>query len=385
VENVYSVSLSGLEPETKYYYRALLHLKGKQYWFGNVKVFSTAAAPGVNEITINTGAAEDITYYSVVLSGEIETDFSDYTSIKYGISYATNIDDLQSNSGNLVYSSDSLLGNKFSVFLNRLESQTQYYYCAFVYANENDYKYGSINSFTTLEGPEVHGIGIFSVSSTQQVTFSPGNLQYHPANDEWRIAANQTDYVGKSNENISSDYNGWIDLFGWSTSATYYGVHTSKDGGSYSGTFVDWGSNMIGDHALNTWRTLTDSEWRYLQYNRANADSLIGVAQVNGVNGLILLPDNWSSPQGVTFKSGFDSTFTAEQWRELEAAGAVFLPAAGTRYGSSVNDVQEEGYYWLADSYTPNVAKNFRFDSDGAYGGYSDRKFGYSVRLVKDL
>ena len=32
------------------------------------------------------------------------------------------------------------------------------------------------------------GIGTFSVISSKQVSFSKGNLLYHPANNEWRFA-----------------------------------------------------------------------------------------------------------------------------------------------------------------------------------------------------
>ena len=61
--------------------------------------------------------------------------------------------------------------------------------------------------------------GGFSVSAAKQVTFSKGNLQYNPANKEWRFAPSQLDYVGDANTNISPIYNGWIDLFGWGTGA----------------------------------------------------------------------------------------------------------------------------------------------------------------------
>ena len=237
----------------------------------------------------------------------------------------------------------------------------------------------------------------FSVSATKKVTFSPGNLQYHPANDEWRFAENQTDYIGAANANISSTYNGWLDLFGWSTSSTYFGVSTSTDWeNDYLGSFVDWGTNQIGSDAPNTWRTLSYDEWYYLRYNRTNANDLVGVAQVNGVNGLILLPDNWTCPAGVTFKSGFHSsygvdyyaayqTFTAEQWSKLESAGAVFLPAAGYRFGSYVLDVQYHGSYWSATEINSNFAYYLHFFSGEAYMSSNYRRFGLSVRLVKDL
>ena len=238
--------------------------------------------------------------------------------------------------------------------------------------------------------------GVFSVSSSKKVNFSYGNLQYHPANNKWRFAESQLDYIGAANSNISSSYNGWLDLFGWSTSATNFGVSTSIDYNDYSGSFVDWGTNKIGNDAPNTWRTLTYDEWDYVVFNRPNADNLIGVAQVNGVNGLILLPDNWSCPAGVTFKSGFHSnygvdyyatyqTFTAEQWSKLESAGAVFLPAAGDRNGSNVSNVRNRGRYWSATENGSRHAYYLYCFSNEAYMYFNGRYYGQSVRLVKDL
>ena len=256
------------------------------------------------------------------------------------------------------------------------------------------------------------GIGVFSVSDSKQVTFSPGNLQYTQSTDTWSFASTQWEMIGTDNVtggSVSSDeYDGdekygdaladKVDLFGWSTSATYFGVSTLTDNSDYSGSFVDWGTNKIGNDAPNTWRTLTYNEWVYVVFDRPNASSLKGVAQVNGVNGLILLPDSWTCPAGVTFKSGFHSeysveaygqyqTFTAEQWSKLEAAGAVFLPASGNRFGSNVDGVQYRGYYWSATRRNSYYAHCLLFCLDGAFmgdGGY-DRLDGLSVRLVKDL
>jgi uncharacterized protein (TIGR02145 family) len=117
---------------------------------------------------------------------------------------------------------------------------------------------------------------------------------------------------------------------------------------------------------------------------------------VNGVNGLIFLPDNWTCPAGVTFKSGFNSsygveyyaayqTFTADQWSKLEAAGAVFLPAVGYRYGSDVDIVQRVGFYWSATENSSSSAVYLNFSSDESGMGYNYRIYGLSVRLVKDL
>ena len=256
---------------------------------------------------------------------------------------------------------------------------------------------------------ETSGIGTFSVSATKQVTFSPGNLQYTQSTNTWSFASAQYEVLGTDNViggTVTSDEYGYdksgtaladkVDLFGWSTSTTNFGVSTSTSYTDYSGSFVDWGTNQIGSDAPNTWRTLTYDEWNYLRNGRPNASSLRGVAQVNGVNGLILLPDNWTCPAGITFKSGFHSnygvdyyaayqTFTAAEWSKLEAAGAVFLPAAGRRYGTNVRYVQYSGYYWSATEGDSYYARCLYFFSGGAGVDDYDRLYGRSVRLVKDL
>ena len=250
--------------------------------------------------------------------------------------------------------------------------------------------------FMGCEPNEPQVKGVFSVSAHKQVTFSKGNLQYHPANNEWRFAESQLDYIGEANSNCSSTYNGWLDLFGWSTNTTNFGVSTSTNFDDYSGSFVDWGTNKIGTDAPNTWRTLTCDEWVYLRSSRNNANDLCGVAQVNGVNGIIFLPDNWTCPAGVTFKSGYHSsygvdyyaayqTFTAEQWSKLESAGAVFLPAAGYREGSDMDHVQYFGYYWSATELDSYYALFLCFDSHEVCMGGNKRYAGQAVRLVKDL
>ena len=236
------------------------------------------------------------------------------------------------------------------------------------------------------------GIGTFSVAADKQVTFSKGNLQYTQSTDTWSFAENQYDYIGTDNV-IDDALADKIDLFGWSTSATNFGVSTSTDYNDYLGSFVDWGTNKIGNDAPNTWRTLTYDEWYYLLYTRTNADDLVGIAQVNGVIGLILLPDNWTCPAGVTFNSGFGNAyrgefqiFITEQWLKLEATGAVFLPAAGSRVGSHImGGMQLDGSYWSANDENTISAYYLGFHYSGTGMYPTNIIVGQSVRLVKDL
>ena len=255
----------------------------------------------------------------------------------------------------------------------------------------------------------------FTVAEGKQVTFSGGNLQYTRSTQTWAFAEHQYDMLGTDNvdgggkvydatygyDKTGSALADKIDLFGWSgsTGSAKWGIGTSTDNSDYSGDFVDWGTN-IGDG--NTWYTLTADEWDYLLDERSDANQLVGVARIQlgenkYTNGLVLLPDDWTCPAGVTFKSGFSNThsvqayadyqtFTLADWQQLEAAGAVFLPASGFREGSFVGYVQSSGYYWSA---TPDVSDKayyvyFTSDSYFSHNYGSNRNYGSAVRLVKD-
>ena len=230
--------------------------------------------------------------------------------------------------------------------------------------------------------------GSFSVSATQQVHFSKGNLQYQASTNTWRFAEHQYDYVGSDNRSISSTYSGWIDLFGWGT-----GSNPPLSSTSYMdyGTFMDWGCNAIinGGNTVNQWRTLTIAEWNYLLNTRTDASSKRGTGNINGVGGLIILPDSWTLPSECAFTSGFapdwtHNSYTLAQWAQMEAAGAVFLPAAGHRFGT-VDFVGNWGWYWSSSPCFESSAYYMKFDSGQLGATYNnDRQGGFSVRPVQD-
>jgi hypothetical protein len=253
--------------------------------------------------------------------------------------------------------------------------------------------------------------GLFSVSADQQVYFSQGNLQYQASTNTWKFADNQYDYVGSDNSNISSTYSGWIDLFGWGTSGwnsgnTYYHPWDSNKSsgstygpsGQYSltGSYAnaDWGVyNPIsnGGNTANQWRTLTQPEWDYVFNTRTTTSGIrYAKANVNNVNGFILLPDDWSSSTYIlsnTNSSGASfsgNTLTASQWSILEQAGAVFLPAAGYRNGTSVYYVGSIGNYWSASYSSSSNAYSVDFSNVALYTSNGNYRYsGQSVRLVR--
>lgn len=259
--------------------------------------------------------------------------------------------------------------------------------------------------------------GMFSVSASKKVWFSQGNLQavFASAGSSctWKFADNQWDCIGnaaantKVNGNGSVSQAGTVDLFGWSTSSTTYGIHNSKNKGTYSGGFVDWGTLAIsnGGNAANSgWRTLsgnTSGEWHYL-FNTRSASTVGGTANARFAkaylfgtkHGVILFPDIYTHPDGVAAPTGINATddtswsanqYTAAEWAKIEAAGAVFLPAAGGRYTTNITLVGDYGRYWSSTANGGDNAYHVNFGSDflspdGSYYRY----MGYSVRLVRD-
>lgn len=262
--------------------------------------------------------------------------------------------------------------------------------------------------------------GKFKINAAgDQIQFAQGNLQATCTSADndgstqetwtWNFAANQWTYIdnatanNKINGNGSVSTAGTVDLFGWSTSATHFGIHNSTDDGVYSGDFVDWGSN-IG----TGWRTLTKDEWTYLLNTRSGstvhdknnvryAKATINTDDGNGgVKGLLLFPDGLTIPSSAAHQwatdlnndwNGWTTLCTIDEWNDLADMGCVFLPGAGWREGTTVKNLLEANpayvRYW---SSTPDGGGsaffvNFKNDAAGAASQFGRNK-GLSVRLV---
>lgn len=252
------------------------------------------------------------------------------------------------------------------------------------------------SSSKTLEAGKIYNIsrnaipgaliGKFSVSSTKKVYFSKGNLQatYDGSNWTWAFAEHQWDYIGNNaantaitgNKTVST--NGTVDLFGWSTSTTYNGIHNSTSN-IYSGAFVDWGSHSDVIAGIGSgWRTLSMDEWTYLLATRTvnggkGADKSYTINQsVNGKSGMVVYPDNYTG-----------AVYSGSNWASFEAAGCVFLPAAGWRDGTTIkHSINDRGYYWSTTPSNATAAKRLFFAGGLELTGDNSRAFGFSVRLV---
>lgn len=234
----------------------------------------------------------------------------------------------------------------------------------------------------------------------------------------WKFAEHQWDYLGDNGQGSTSE-NVDRDLFGWGTSGYNHGAtcyqpwstnRTSYRYFAYGNDSynlfnqtgkADWGYNAIsngGNQEHTGWRTLTTQEWDYLVTSRTTSSGIRwALGTVNDVNGIIILPDEWTAivyalndPNGGSYSSNIIS---ADDWTNiLEPNGAVFLPAAGYRDGTTLYHLNNSGGYWSSSIYKPynfysTQAKYLGFASGGVMStsiSYSDRYFGYSVRLVRN-
>ena len=253
--------------------------------------------------------------------------------------------------------------------------------------------------------------GKFTVNNYgDQVNFSKGNLQYTQSTQTWSFMEHQYDIVETVNVLDNYANQDVISLFGWGTSGYNHGAvcyqpwctndteanywaYGNSDYNLFDQTGqADWGYNAIsnGGNVHNLWRTLTNFEWRYI-FNQRTTNSGIRYAKacVCGVNGMILLPDDWdasyfslnnTNSSDAVFS---DNTLNDTQWNTLEWYGAVFLPAAGFRNGTYIPYVGNYGSYWSASE--SNTLTSGRVNFNNGYCSPFDalpRCGGANVRLV---
>ena len=208
---------------------------------------------------------------------------------------------------------------------------------------------------------------------------------------------------------FGSDYANVISsaLFGWGTGNNP--TLNSLNNDEYPTTFDDWGNYQIWSsdgndiYAAGSWRTLTKDEWGYL-LNTRSASPIGGItsaryakAKVCGIYGLIIFPDVFELPTGISVigvnassYAGWDGNdYDATEWAALKEAGAIFLPAAG--YMSDSQDDRRtytgdnsEGDYWYTTLNSNSQGEYRRINRPYLSDRAEPRKRGCSVRLVQD-
>ena len=224
---------------------------------------------------------------------------------------------------------------------------------------------------------------VFTVSSypAKKVRFSPGNLQYKTGIG-WRFAEHQYE-----TSNGSWNTNDWVDLFGWGTwsgtsehwdptNTSTYSYEYSWEGDNYDDVYFH---GSLTNHTATNWFTLSRDQWQYLIGHSRHGLATITVGE-NAIHGMVILPDNSELSINTSGSSWSDNAYSESQWvANMEAKGAVFLPAAGYREGKNVYDYGNDYYYWSCTE----EGSSAWYLSSNEYGPYPERYLGLGVRLVR--
>ncbi len=268
--------------------------------------------------------------------------------------------------------------------------------------------------------------GLFTINASgDKVRFSQGNLQYQASSRTWRFAEHQYDFIGNAaGNNVFGDsratQSAWIDLFGWGTSgwnngntnympynnyytssSTTYGYGPLKNGWNYSFGLVgeyansDWGvynSIINGGNAANIWRTFSSGELAYVLNTRRD-EIRYAKAMVNNVKGLILFPDGYTHPDGVSQPTNINETggggmtgnaYSIDDWNKIEAMGAVFLPVTGRTANANV-EYTTTGYYWTTSYAASGKVDEYSFATSTLSCNQLQRYYGCAVRVLRDM
>ena len=227
--------------------------------------------------------------------------------------------------------------------------------------------------------------GKFTVNASgKQVKFSQSNLWQNNKSTKYHFVSQQYYYCEETNFRYhgSSYYDDNYDLLTFMNEAAI-------------------ASANIVESDIHTWRILSADEWQYLFETREGAANKLGAAKIVNcdgpksayMTGFILLPDNWTTPTGLTFNPGLNGNgfetnkYNTWQWKKMEEAGAVFLPT-GNSFTSGFTDqfnLKRVGVYWNSSGSnattisTVTTGIEIEYDySDTAPSGYS------AIRLVVD-
>lgn len=264
----------------------------------------------------------------------------------------------------------------------------------------------------------------------KNVHFTQGNLQYigsaknssGEAAPFWRVAPSQYSYLGSANYKPLSADSGTkmpedadTDLFGWgeveppflcsNVDAEY---QPSIDNPDIDLT-TDWSTKFNNGTKLyieqdkeydllaegEKYFCLTKTEWQNLFENQWYCGTTVTLNDGTSVKGIVICPKSFNEAAAKSLIGGnavkgkirtpptalySESSLTQDQ---VDVNGLLFLPAAGNRSGTSLNNVGSGGLYWSTTSSSATNGYSLYFYATSFNSADSNnRYYGFSVRLA---
>ena len=260
--------------------------------------------------------------------------------------------------------------------------------------------------------------GFFTVNGEgRQVRFAKGSIYYDKAYNKWQLMLDQHrrlvmgDYTpGVDNSDVVR-----VEYHGWGTSGfdhgavNYHTRYASANNSDYyaygdatknlydENGYADWGCNKLSNAEVSyrQWRTITAEELAYIMEYRENAAEKYALATLSISSsmcycGLMVLPDDWVEPYENCFTPGIANGFmqneyNSTQWKQMSAAGVLFLPCGGMCNGGEVHGICSYGCYWTSSAYDPDHAYSLYFsETEVDWRHVTERHMGLLVRLLME-
>lgn len=341
-ETEYSAGITGLKPDTKYYYRSLLRQDGENYC-GETLVFTTRALSSA----LVTAAASSIEEKSAELNAQLDLTDVIYENVSYGFVWGKKEKELT----NVV--NGALSGKSFTATLTTLSTGTTYWYRSFVTIDGETF-YGELMSFTT-PGPTIYQEPIDLGLSVKWASCNLGAQNPEDYGDYYAWGETETYYSSLNpltwKDGKTTGYG--PDSYDWYVEETFTKYNTNPDYGLPDNKTVLEPEDDVSTVTIGAeWRMPTLSEIEELR-----DDCTWTWTSLNGVAGYEVKGSNGNS---------------------------IFLPAAGAFIYTDIQYREEGGFYWSASLDDGPFGFMVFFDDEMWSYDSAERMVGLPIRPVME-
>ena len=167
------------------------------------------------------------------------------------------------------------------------------------------------------------------------------------------------------------------------------------------GNYYAWGETETkSDYSWGTyihcWGT-NDTMTKYCTYGAYGTVDGITSLQPDDDAATANCGEGWYIPSNAQFEELLNSSYTTQEWTQeggkdgwkitsISNGKSIFLPAAGRYEGTSCSSQGEMGYYWSSTLGSAGAYSScdILFYSGGIYTGSADRRYGMTIRPVRD-
>jgi uncharacterized protein (TIGR02145 family) len=308
---------------------------------------------------ISTSDVSNIDIFTAVCGGNISSDGGSFVTER-GVCWSENnnptISDFKTTDGDGA--------GVFTSILTNLKPKKKYYVRAYS-INQGGTSYGSIFSFTTLDGVVDLAGNIYHVVTIGTQTWMVENLKTTKYND------------GTTIPNVT-------DATSWAAQSTgaYSEYNNTPNNGTTYGKLYNYYA-IVNAHKLcpTGWHVPTDAEWTTLEnYLIDNSFNYDGTNTENKYAKALASATGWTSDNSIGTVGNIDYP------TNRNATGFTALPGGYRYVDGTFFDIGNVGFWWSSSEYDANNAWErdlFYFNSDVKRENYL-KSYGFSVRCVRD-